>query len=318
MPITLDGSANYVGKDQVLNGVSSSKKGTFQCWLKREQSSTAETIFYGYNPDGLSLYVYSLRVEIDASDQILVLGSGGSAADLTYTSSTTIDDTDWHHIVFSFDNANSLFYLYIDRTQDSGTLSAQNDRALAFANTNKWTVGATRATTDSQFFDGSLDDVMFWPGVYVDLTDEDVLRRFVSSDGLTNYANPGPTAGTPKPVGYGPAGRDASGGTEAIIVFNGPFLVNRGTGGAFTVSGTLSSSRPVTSARDNTAWLTPGERWFNSDRSGWSYPRSQMLRDKEGRKIGYDEEDDPDRDDYREAEMGPLVLGLETDQEDVI
>jgi len=126
---------------------------------------------------------------------------------------------------------------------------------------------------------------LLWPGITVDPTDADVLRRFVSSDGLTNYANPGPTSGTPKPVGYGIGGTDAGGGTEAIIVFNGPFLVNRGTGGAFTVSGTLSSSRPVTSARDNTAWLTPGERWFNSDRSGFSYPRSQMRRDKEGRKL---------------------------------
>ena len=311
MAVTTDVSL-YSQRVGVLNGVSDTKKVSGSAWIKRTTSATAEYLWAGKNgSDTVNFAFY-----IDSSDQVNVLGLNSSGTTiLQLITDDTITDTDYHHICFSADLENSLAYIYIDRTAATLGTETVTDDYIDLKNCTTWTI----------FDDGnssgiatiSADDFLFWHNSYIDFTDEDTLRRLISSDGIANYGNPGPTAGTPKPVGYGPEGVGPTDGTEAIIVFTSSFLVNGGTGGTFTVTGTLSSARAPSSYRESADWITPGERWFDSDRSGFSYPRTRMLRDDEGRRIGYDEEDEPDRDDVREIDMGPLVYGNEEDYEDV-
>jgi len=309
--VTTDGSL-YSQRVGVLNGVSDTKKVSGSAWIKRTTSATAEYLWAGKNDSDTVNFAFY----IDSSDQVNVLGLNSSGTTiLQLITDDTIADTKWHHVCFSADLENSLAYVYIDRTAATLGTSTTTDDYIDCKNCTTWTIFDDGNATG--VFTGSADDFLLWHSSYIDLTDEDTLRRLISSDGITNYGNSGPTAGTPKPVGYGPGGVGPTDGTEAIIVFTSSFLVNGGTGGAFTVSGTLSSARAPSAYRESADWITPGERWFDSDRSGFSYPRTRMLRDDEGRRIGYDEEDEPDRDDSREIDMGPLVYGNEEDYEDV-
>lgn len=317
MAVVFDGSTNYVNRTTTLAGVESSKKGVLAYWVKPTAApgNVLLGINAGGNRVGSSIEAVTGKITAvlrDSSDT--VLWAAKTAADYA--------DSAWHHVAISWDLGSTTASIYVDRTLDSVDSTSPTDGTVDYAGVSEWIIGANTGGT-ANFLTGEIHDLAFWPGAYVDLSDADNLRRFVSSDGLTDYANPGPTAGTVKPVGYGADGSIPTQGTRPAIYLSGPFTSNRGTGGAFTPVGGFAQATGPRAYRQSPLRATPGERWFDSDRSGFSAPRSEtFIENREGipsfgNRLRLSERDDRTRNERPGLTFSRLILGdREDDAED--
>lgn len=305
MAVDFDGSSGLTYTGQ-LKGAVDSKKGTILLWAKLSaDDGTAAKAILTSEGSGGSFQLFRVNESItDGSKLRLVLKDSSDNNILVIQSSSEWTAETWQAYVISYDLENSLSYMYSGNTDVSETTTGPTDAEVDLT-VNNWYVG----NLTNFEYDGSLALLAFWPGVYVDLTDEDERRNLISNDG--------------KPVGFGVDGSGRGGrssiDTPPILFFSGAFVRNVGTGGAFTPSGTLSYVGEPDTYRASADRLTPGVRWYDSTRSGFSYPRTEMVRERYGRKgqrVGIDEMDEMDRDDFKEVDFNDLV-GEEEDHEDV-
>jgi len=317
MAVTFDGSTKYVNRTSTLAGVASAKTGTLAYWFKA--TANPGNILLGINAGGNRV---GSSIESSTGKVTIVLRDSGD--NVLWSSKTAADysDSAWHHVAISWDLAATTGQLYVDRTLDQVDATAPSDGTVDYAGVSEWIVGANTGGS-ANFLTGEMYDIGFWPGVFVDLSVANNLRKFVSSDGLTDYANPGPTAGTVKPVGYGADGSIPTKGTRPALYLSGPFSANRGTGGAFTASGALAQTTGPLAYRQSPLRATPGERWFDSDRSGFSAPRSEtFIEGREGigafgQRLRNSERDDRTRNERPGLTFSRLILGdREDDAED--
>lgn len=332
MAVTFDGTNDYLRKTSELVGSAGrtdSPKFLFSTWYQTSEATNAGNLIVGSTSGGnqkLQITHDTVTGEIqvflrDNADSVLWFGEGPSSP----------GDGDWHHLAVSVDLTSGLDrrQVYFDRAALSMTdTTGPTSGSIGFSACNDWVVGAF---TDggAELFDGNMYDLLFWPGLSVDLSDADVLARLISSDGLTDsdgnvFANPGGSSLTGKPVGYGERGALASGdGTPASIYFSGAFAKNLGTGGAFTLNGQFAKANDPQDYRQAALWSTPGQRWFDSDQSGFSYPRAQTITESRegltthGQRIGTDEVDAPTRLERPSVRMISLInQSEEEDHED--
>ena len=322
MSVSFDGSTTYLSRAGALTNVSSSKSGTLSFWINTE--ATSGTIFAG----GATVDAEKLRVELSSGAvRVTLRDSGGTT--LWQASSSAVNTGLWKHIAIAFTLGTPTAYLYVNRTSDETEATAAADGTVDYAGATIWTVGATVDGTDK--FDGKLYDLLFWPGTFIDLSDSTALKYLVSSDGVTvsttKWYQPSIPSGV-KPVGYGHDLSFPTSGVKPATAFVGNFATNRGTGGRFTLNGTWESQTSPDNPnayRGSAKWLTPGQRWFDSEQSGFSYPRAEtFIETREGhpsfgKRLGIDERDENTRDvgSLRGQSVSTLVRGPdEEDNED--
>ena len=330
MALTFDGVDDYVRLNANLfipgsGSISSSKSATLSCWFKG--TTAPGNLFLGINSGGNR---FSLSIE--SSTGKLVVLARNAADSVIYAAKTAADytDGDWHHVLVALDLANSAAHLYVDRVSDEVVSTGPTDDTIDFAGVTEWIIGANTGGT-SNFFTGEADDFVFIPGFFLDASDAGELAKVVSSDGRTHptrtdifWQNPGPDAGT-KQVGYGADGSKISELEPPILMLGKNFQINRGTGQNFVINGSPADSRGPLIYRQSALRSTPGERWFDSERSGFSYPRSEtIIEHREGipsynKRIGIDEVDDKTRQESPGLNFSQLIMGtpgLEDDSED--
>jgi len=306
MAVTFDGSSGLTFSGQ-LKGITDSKTGTILLWAKllADDGTTAKVILTSEGASG-SFQLFRINEAVtDGSKLRLVLKDSSDNNILVLQTSTEWTAETWQVFAISYDLENSLAYVYNGNT-DVSELNTNPTDVEVDLTVDNWYLG----NLSDYEYDGSLATIAFWPGVYVDLTDDDERRNLISNDG--------------KPVGFGfdGSGRGGRDGldTQPVILFSGAFVRNYGTGGAFSTVGTLSHVKGPDTYRASSDRLTYGTRWYDSERSGWSYPRNEMLRErfgKKGQRVGFDESDEPDRDDFKEVDFMDLVAD-EEDHEDVL
>lgn len=322
MSAAFDGSATYLSKGTALTDVSSSKIGTFSFWLNT--AATSGTIVAGGAVAGSEKFIIDLT---SGKVRITLRNSAGTI--LWRANTVAINTSLWKHISGAYTLGTPTAQLFVDRVSDETETTAAIDGTVDYAGATTWTIGATVDATS--FFDGKLYDFIFWPGTFIDLSDATTRKFLISSDNLSlsavrNYPNLEPSG--VKPVGYG---HDASLPTEGVrpaIYFGGGWNQNRGTGGPFTLNGTFESQTSPDNPnayRKSAKWSTPGQRWFDSERGGFSYPRAQtFVENREGhpdfgKRMGLDERDETTRDvgPLRSVSVSSLVRGSdEEDEED--
>ena len=306
MAVTFDGSSGLTFTGQ-LKGISDSKTGTILLWAKLSaDDGTAAKVILTSEGSGGSFQLYRIDESLtDGSKLRLVLRDSSDNNILVLQSSSEWTAETWQGYVISYDLENSLAYIYSGNTDVSELNTNPTDVAVDLTVSN-WYL----CNFSDYEYDGSLALIAFWPGVYVDLTDDDERRNLISNDG--------------KPVGFGVDGSGRGGrsdiDTPPIIFFSDTFVKNRGTGGVFTTTGSLSYTGNPDVYRPSSDRLTYGTRWYDSERSGFSYPRTEMQRETsgdDGLRVGFDELDELDRDDFKEVDFGDL-LDSEEDNEDVV
>lgn len=225
-----DGTNDFTGRGADLTGNGDSKLGVFSGWLRLDGG------------DGSALRIITHATVTNAGIRVSRATFSGQAnrlgvtafnaagttilqlrSSVAYTASAT-----WLHLLMSWDmaSASHLYVSDVDR-KDSVTFT---DDTIDYTQSD---YGIGGATDGSDKFNGALAELYFAPGQYLDFSTEANRRKFITAGG--------------KPVYLGPTGALPT-GTAPLVYFHldkneavANFATNRGTGGNFSITGTLET-----------------------------------------------------------------------------
>lgn len=220
-----DGTNDWMARGAGLTGASDSKTGIFSCWARLDvdqlsvilRNSNARVSIDWNNSPSTEL---SIALKNSAGTTVLVMiTTAGSGAGAT-----------WHHFLASWDLAASATHLYLDGVSDLSILSGPVDSAVDYTDTD-WAIAAT--VLGGLKYSGCLTEMYFAPGQYLDFSLVANRRKFISASGKPVHL--GATGSLP--TGTAPLLYHHIDNAEAVA----NFATNRGTGGNFTITGTLDT-----------------------------------------------------------------------------
>jgi len=229
-----DGTNDYMTRGAGLTNAADSKTGILSMWVRLDTGGdfvTLAMLSSSRTAGGAPTNSFVVQRSF-ATNRFLILAR--DAANTTTalhmrTFNVFNASATWLHLLASWDLAAGATHLYINDVSDRDTVSAV-DTNIDYTYAD-WSVGAHPDATIK--FAGCIADAYFAPGQYLDFSLVANRRKFISASG--------------KPVHLGATGALPTG--VAPIVYqhldNGEavanFATNRGTGGNFTITGTLDT-----------------------------------------------------------------------------
>tara|TARA_R110000782_G_scaffold3228_2_gene11917 strand:+ start:9096 stop:11237 length:2142 start_codon:yes stop_codon:yes gene_type:complete len=213
--VDFDGTNDYLSRSSDLVGNADGKTFTFSCWFYLDPAALNTNTYKIYDVGG-----GFFRISI-ANGNFVVQGTNGISQSVRFDSTSDVAFATWTHVLISVDLTNSSNrYVYMNDQTFSGGYVAYANQVIGFAkSTHK--IGRSDSTA-GEYWDGRL------AGVYLDYTYRDLSveanrRLFIDADGL--YVTP-PTSGI------------------ISVPMDDPADVGRndGTGGDFTLNGTVARS----------------------------------------------------------------------------
>ena len=217
IPLSIfDGTNDFMSRGSDLTSNADSKVLTFSCFFSAAAGGN-QVLF-----DNLTDRCYG---EILASGKMNFRGrDGASNVAWDIYSTTTVDDGNVHNVMFSVDAATGAYHLYIDGVNraDTGASSTANF-TVDYTTGNFW-VGVYGGSAEK--LNGDLGQFYWNNAAYVDLSSPTNRAKFYNSG----------------PVDMGATGALPTGASPRIFLNNvyTSFQTNGGTGGNFTVTGTLA------------------------------------------------------------------------------
>lgn len=228
-----DGTNDYMTRGAGLTGAADSKSGILSLWYRVDGGDgTFRTIIHGATT--LAGTTSRFRVRHENDNTLLIVGvnaAGSTILSLPSATAYTAGAT-WLHILASWDLATAATHLYINGVDDknSGSVLATDD-SIDYTLAD-WAIGAQASGGTKT--NGCLAGVYLAPGQYVGFSNSYFLRKYLSRSG--------------KPVHLGTTGALPT-GTAPLIYQNlsdgetvANFATNRGTGGNFSITGTLGTA----------------------------------------------------------------------------
>ena len=142
--VRFDGSTGYVGVP-AAPGLDLGDSFSLELWLKRQSVSATQQTLVSKGTNG-----YQLR--LSTTGALELVKQGGSTI---LASTSTVSDTNWHHVVAVKDGSTAK--LYLDGVDVSGTVTNQT-----LANTAA-NLGIAALSGGGQNFNGTLDEVALYP-----------------------------------------------------------------------------------------------------------------------------------------------------------
>tara|TARA_R100001129_G_scaffold150906_2_gene113066 strand:- start:617 stop:2767 length:2151 start_codon:yes stop_codon:yes gene_type:complete len=218
--LDFDGAADYLSKSSDLTGNADGKTFTLSMWLYSYLSSTAGTIIKANASGGFTRFT----VGWSSSDTVTVNGvntSGNTVLNLIIPASGIVSAREtFVHILVSVNLANSSNrYVYVNDEAVTSTFSTYTDDNIDFT-LDSWAIGANPG--GGSYFKGRMAGI-YLDDTYRDLSTTSNRRLFIDADGL--YVKP-PTSGI---MNITMDDVDDPG-------------ANSGTGGDFTLNGTVAQS----------------------------------------------------------------------------
>lgn len=222
--VTFDGSA-YLSKASDLTGIADGKLGTFVTRIRRSANSDDQLL-----QNETTAPEHGIDITIPATGYLALYSedTGGTpvldaTADVAFTT-----PGEWLNICLSWDAA-SAPQLYINDVLISMTLATWTDQALDYTGTSWNVYGSSRP------FGGDTNFMWFSSTTNIDFSVEANRRLFFDSNGC--------------PVDLGANGQTPTGASPILYLAGDSttFATNKGTGGGFTLTGSLtdgSSSCP--------------------------------------------------------------------------
>jgi hypothetical protein len=220
-----DGTNDFMLRGAGLTGQANSKQGIFSGWVRIDGDD-------GGTMQMMSSVLLNLQFARDNSNTFAILAVNTSAVQILdlRTVNTYLTSATWLHVLSSWDMAAAARHIYITDVSDMDVNVFTND-TIAYEETD-WAVGAR--TTGTSKFNGCMAEIFFAPGQYLDFSSDGNRRKFISSSG--------------KPVNLGSDG-SAPTGTAPLVYLHldegeaaANFATNRGTGGDFSITGTLATA----------------------------------------------------------------------------
>ena len=215
-----DGTNDYMLRGAGLTGAADSKTGIFSCWYRVDGGG-------GANRRLLDNAIGSAIIN-HGSDNKISFEISTSGAGMIANTSVLLASSAYHHILCSWNVATAgTGRIYVDDVSDF-TSTLYTD-VLIDLTTTDWSIGSTTGGTGK--LNGCLAEYYFAPGQYLDFNTESNRRKFISA--------------TKRPVNLGADGSTPTG--TAPIIFQrvalgaaaSTFATNLGSGGSFTITGTL-------------------------------------------------------------------------------
>lgn len=213
---------NYLQRASGLTGAADTNKLTFSCWAKSgADGGSFDTI----------ARIGGLLISRVGGNRVNFLGvKSGSRLDVDTPANSLLVADGWVHILASFDLSDtSKRHIYLDGVEQTLTITTYDTGGEIVFTSGSFYVA--RSTFTSFEWVGSLADVWLDIGNYMDLSKETNRRKFLTSTGDPEYLG----ADGSRPTGTAPilflGGRD-------VTTTN--WNTNKGTGGDFTITGTLA------------------------------------------------------------------------------
>ena len=219
-----DATNDYLLRGADLTGVANSQTGIFSCWVRIDGGNSAQ-ISLLHNALARFLIIRN------SSNKFRLVGknaAGSGIIDIA-TSSTYLASTTWLNVLIAWDLANTTASIYISDISDFASSGILND-TLDYTDTD-WAIGAI--INGNAKFDGCMSELYFAPGQYLDFSVIANRRKFISSGGRPVYLGSDGSL----PTGTAPLVYSHLDDGEAVA----NFATNRGTGGDFTITGTLAT-----------------------------------------------------------------------------
>jgi hypothetical protein len=223
-----DGTNDYMLRGAGLTGAADSKSGILSLWARFDGGDGSQLNFMSQT------VANAVLVARAASGAIAIQGTN-SVPTIILSIGTTgtgyVEGATWYHILSSWDLATpGSGRMYINDVSDYAE-TTYTDGTINYAGPDNFAVGAT--TAGAQKFNGCLAELYFAPGQYLDFDTAANRRKFISAAG--------------KPIYLGVDGSLPTGTAPIIYLHTGisaaitTFATNRGTGGNFSITGTLDT-----------------------------------------------------------------------------
>lgn len=225
--VKFDGLTNYLYRTSALSGVAASGACTFSFWVNPDDLISSPFIFWlGTSSNAPRVQIY---LNFDGTVQA-TFRNGSSTLRCYVVSNTTITVGAPSHVACSFDLAStSRRWMYVSGIQQpSSVWSVYTTGVIDIAfNETRVDVGAS-GTSFASKYPGVLSDFWFLPGTYIDLSLPENLAKFRRPNN--------------RPEQLGPTGNLVTGTAPPVYMhgFAAAGFPNVGTGGAFSVGGTLA------------------------------------------------------------------------------
>ena len=223
-----DGTNDYMTRGAGLTGAVDSKSGIFAAWARMDGGDGAVRSIISATTVGGLFFI------VDRTPLNKFLVQGMNAAGTIILSLPTVNSyvasATWRGILSSWNLATGAGHLYISDASDLGTTILTDD-TVDYTYTD-WFIGANTAA-GLEKMNGALAEVYFAPGQYLDFSLVANRRKFISASGKPVHL--GSTGALP--TGTAPLVYQHLDDAEAVA----NFATNRGTGGNFTITGTLDT-----------------------------------------------------------------------------
>ena len=226
--VTFDGTNDWLTRGGALSGISDGSQGAASFWIRFSGSTGTAYRWFTSNTT-------NVRFRSPTTGEVIFRVSAGGGSFLNVTSTIQIvPDTFWHHVLLSWDTnftaGNKLYHLVIDDVVDTPSVTDANPAFnVDYTTPTDWIVGAGDVSGLDKL---NGDQADFWfTTEYLDFSVEAERRKFITASGGA-VADLGASGGLPT-------------GTAAKVYLRGPatnFATNLGSGGNFTVTGTLTDS----------------------------------------------------------------------------
>ena len=177
--ISFDGNNDIVNLGD-LSSLLSSTTNSFSWWFKyNDITQDLQFMFGADNGGGASRGFYFLGRPVSGQTKFDFAYYGSSS---TYVSGsfTHTPDTNWHHIVVTFDASANTLDAYFDGVDQNITPNPNGSVSTFQRPSTNYTVGARNSGSPSRFFDGRIDEVAFWD---VELDSDNAIQLYNSLGG---------------------------------------------------------------------------------------------------------------------------------------
>jgi hypothetical protein len=218
-----------------LTGIADSNKGIFSGWFRLDGGdASALAILSGFtSPVNESIQIYR-NASNKFSVSLLASGSPGSQRVLLMSNTSYVAGATWYHFLASWNGDTTTGHLFVNDADDLNTVTdvvsaSTSDLTCA----NGYAIGVSSANLTAYKFNGCMAEVYFAPGQYLDFSLVYNRRKFISASGKPVHLG---TTGA-LPTGTAPIVYQHLDDSEAVA----NFATNRGTGGNFSITGTLDT-----------------------------------------------------------------------------
>ena len=248
--VKFDGTNDYLTRGADLTGIADSKSGILSVWLRQDYDIAGANNQFLISPVAAGSRV---QFFLGSNNKIFLRGYNAATTKiLDINSSPFSKSPKWIHFLASWDLATGVLNLYSNDTSDLTTTTNTND-TIDYAGGADWCIGNDFASHTIPFF-GSMAELYFAPGQYLDFSNSTNRRKFIDANGL--------------PVSLGATGSTPTGSQPAIYLKGdkSAFGVNSGSGGNFTLTGALetASQNPSVSALSNNPVVSFDKAYVNA------------------------------------------------------